>query len=250
MTKKELQVKESSEVSADVIDFSADVGVGLENADKASFAIPFLTILQGLSPQLETIDGAKPGMFVDTISNELFSELLVIPCAFQRRFVQWAPREDGGGFKGDHHALDVELNKIQYEKIDGKLFVGKDELKDTRNHFVLYKAGDSGWKPAMISLGSTQIKKSKRWMSRIQGVELKDSKGKSYCPASFSHIYKVKAEKESNSKGSWWGFDIRLDGQVTDLELYAKAKDFNKKFNEGVLDVSEPQSDAPVSENF
>ena len=48
------------------MDFSADAGQGMEGADKASFAIPFITMLQGLSPQLETVDGAKPGLFIMT----------------------------------------------------------------------------------------------------------------------------------------------------------------------------------------
>ena len=51
------------------LDFSADAGMGMEGADKSSFAIPFITMLQGLSPQLETVEGAKPGLFINTITN-------------------------------------------------------------------------------------------------------------------------------------------------------------------------------------
>ena len=45
-----------------VLDFAADAGMGMEGVDKDSFAIPFIALLQGLSPQLETVDGAKPGL--------------------------------------------------------------------------------------------------------------------------------------------------------------------------------------------
>ena len=90
-------------------DFAADAGLGMEGADKSSFAIPFLSILQGLSPQLETVDGAKPGLFINSITNEVFKEVLVIPCAFQRRFLRWAPR---GLNQSDPECLQPRLDKL------------------------------------------------------------------------------------------------------------------------------------------
>ena len=66
--------------------FANDAGRGMEEADKDSYAIPFLAILQGLSPQIESVEGARPGMICNTITNELFKECLVIPCYYQRRF--------------------------------------------------------------------------------------------------------------------------------------------------------------------
>ncbi|HET8689559.1 MAG TPA: hypothetical protein VFM18_23360, partial [Methanosarcina sp.] len=87
MSKKESNavVEAQNTAVAMAMDFSADAGMGMEGADKTSFAIPFLTMLQGLSPQVESVEGAKPGKFINTITNELFDEVLVIPCAYQRR---------------------------------------------------------------------------------------------------------------------------------------------------------------------
>jgi len=230
------------------MDFSADAGMGMEGADKASFAIPFLTVLQGLSPQLESVEGARPGLFINTITNELYENLLVIPCAFQRRFLRWAPRDAGGGYKGEYNPIDVETGKVEGLVLnsDGRYTIEGDLLGDTRNHFVLFKNKAGSWSPALISLASTQIKKSKRWMSLIQGIELVNAAGKAFNPPSFSHIYLLKSVKEENSKGKWHGIDVSVHGVVEDADVYAKAKDFHNSVVSGSVEVSPPQADDAV----
>ncbi len=227
------------------IDFAADAGMGMEGADKNSFAIPFITLLQGLSPQLETVDGAKPGLFINTITNELYKEVLVVPCAYQRRYLRWAPRDQGGGYKGEYNPVDVETGKVAgvTQNAEGRLTLEGDLLNDTRNHFVLVQSESGAWQPALVSLSSTQIKKSKRWMSRIQGIELRAPNGKAFNPPSFSHVYKLKAIKEENSKGSWWGLDIELVEPVQDAELYNKAKEFHASVASGAVEVAPPPAE-------
>ena len=236
--------KESAAASAVALDFAADAGAGIEGADKDSFAIPFIAVLQGLSPQLETVDGARPGKLLNTITNELFDELLVVPCAFQRRFIRWAPRESGGGYKGDYSPIDIETGKIPTTPNEkGQPTIEGDILRDTRNHFVLARSASGEWKPALISLSSTQIKKSKRWMSLIQGIELRDAQGRAFTPPSFSHIYSIKTVKEENTQGAWWGVEIGLHGAVQDAELYAKAKAFHASVSAGEVAATPPQPD-------
>lgn len=255
--KSEVATKSNTEVGQ-VLDFASDAGQGLEGSDKSSFAIPFLTVLQGLSPQLETIDGAKPGKILNTITNELFDEVLVIPCAYQRRFIRWASRSSGGGYKGDFNPIDVETGKVDGLQLlngmylmdvpqgapafDPKGLPLYDHLSDTRNHFVLFQSKSGAWQPALVSLASTQIKKSKRWMSRIQGLLLNDASGKAFNPPSFSHVYKLKSIKEENSKGSWHGVDVDLVEAVKDGALYANAKKFNQSVNSGAVEVAQPVS--------
>lgn len=230
-------------------DFAADAGLGMEGADKSSFAIPFLSILQGLSPQLETVDGAKPGLFINSITNEVFKEVLVIPCAFQRRFLRWAPRSEGGGYKGEYNPVDIETGKIAgvQTNAEGRLMLENDELKDTRNHFVLMQTESGAWTGALLSLSSTQIKKSKRWMSLILGIEMRNAQGKPFNPPSFSHVYKLSAVKEENSKGSWWGLQVEKVEPVGDAELYAKAKAFHNSVSAGEVEVAPPQADVEAA---
>jgi hypothetical protein len=240
-----------------VLDFAADQGMGMEGADKSSFAIPFISMLQGLSPQIETVDGAKPGLFINNITNELAKELLVVPCAYQRRYIRWAPRSAGGGYKGELSPIDVETGKVPgltmvngvylmdvpagvTNPFDAKGAPLYDHLADTRNHFILVQSAEGNWQPALLSLSSTQIKKSKRWMSRIQGIEMRDAQGRVFNPPSFSHIYRMKAVKESNDKGEWWGIDINMERAVDNAELYTKAKKFHSDVIAGAVEVSTP----------
>ena len=252
-TKAKTEVAEvkSTLPAAMMADMAADAGMGLENADKDSFAIPFIQMLQGLSPQLEEVDSAKPGLFINTITNETYKEVLVIPCAYQRRYLRWAPRDQGGGYKGDYSPIEVETGKIIGIERDaeGKLRYEGDELKDTRNHFLLVQNSAGVWQPALLALSSTQIKKSKRWMSLIQGIELRDPNGKAFNPPSFSHIYKLSGVKEENSKGSWWGVNVEIAEAVSDGDLYMKAKDFSKQVAEGAVQVSEPVADGGTEDD-
>lgn len=250
-TTTEVAVKEETNTALAVMaaDFAADAGLGMEGADKSSFAIPFLSILQGLSPQLETVDGAKPGLFINSITNEVFKEVLVIPCAFQRRFLRWAPRSEGGGYKGEYNPVDIETGKIAgvQTNAEGRLMLENDELKDTRNHFVLMQTESGAWTGALLSLSSTQIKKSKRWMSLILGIEMRNAQGKPFNPPSFSHVYKLSAVKEENSKGSWWGLQVEKVEPVGDAELYAKAKAFHNSVSAGEVEVAPPQADVEAA---
>ena len=252
-------VKENASVpSTDVLDFSADAGKGLEGADKSAFAIPFLILLQTNSPQLETMREARAGMMMNTITGELFEKIKVVPCSYQRRFIRWAPRSQGGGFRGMYAPEEVETGHVEgCQLIDGTYYMdvpkgaspvdkeGKpayDHLADTRGHFLLAQNGEGQWMPALLSMGSTQIKKSKRWMSLISGIELKDKQGRAYNPPSFSHTYVISTEKEENAKGSWYGYVVTLDGPVVDPALYTAAKNFYDSVKEGKIEATPPPS--------
>jgi hypothetical protein len=267
MAKTDVANKENTAVGQ-VLDFASDAGAGLEGVDAKSLAIPFLQVLQALSPQCEPvkdggIEGAEAGKFINTITNELYERVLVIPAAFQRQFLRWAPNR--GGFRGAYPAVDVDLNKVPGMSQHGNNLLmdvpagetnvfdkdGRpkfDFLADTRNHFVLVQTASGGWVPALVSLTSTQIKKSKRWLSLISGIELDNGKGGKFTPPSFSHIYELTSVKEENDKGKWYGVSIKLVGQVTDAEAYNKAKKFYSDVIAGQVEVSPPVEEGPADD--
>ena len=83
---------------------------GFGNLDLSrDIAIPYINILQSNSPQLnpskaEHVEGAKVGQFYNTVSQEVSDSLNVIPVLYQLRYVEWKPRESGGGFVNSHSA--------------------------------------------------------------------------------------------------------------------------------------------------
>jgi len=268
-TKETTDMTETKDQLPAVSIFEDDAGAGLEGTDKTSFAIPFLTMLQGLSPACENVDGAKPGLIINSITNELFKTVRIIPCAFQRRFIRWAPRTSGnGGFKGEYSPADVETGSVEgMSVIDGRYLIvvpegapafdkdGRplyDILEDTRMHFVLFENAAGFWQPALISLRSTQIKHSKRFMSRIKEIMIKGAKG-TFNPPSYSHIYTVSGLKEKNAKGEWWSMDFNIERMLNandqdELHLYSIAKEFNKSVNSGQIEVNHNASDEHYQE--
>ena len=252
------EVKKHELATAADLNFEADAGMGTEGVDKDSQAIPFLAVLQALSPAVAdgTVEGAKPGMLMNTVTNELMGSAVIVPVAFQRRYVEWAPRKLGGGYKGEHMPVAVEGGEVGYKAEGGGYFVtteaapkplsreeARDKhhmLKDTRSHFVFVVREDGTFFPAMMPLSSTQIKKSKKLMSMILGVQMRNAAGALFNPPSFSHMYRITTVKESNDQGTWHGVQFEPAGQVRDPELYAAAKAFHAQIMAGKVQVAQP----------
>jgi hypothetical protein len=225
---KEVAVKQDTSLA--LPSFVEDAGKGMEGVGQEDLAVPFLGMLQSTSHQyLETIKDAKPGLILNNITNELFEAVKVIPCGFQRVYNEWTPDNE---FRGKHDPGVVDAGKLEGVTRDdeGKLRYNGNFLVDTKNHFLLIQSSNGSWQKALLPLSSTQIKKSKGWMTRIAAIEMPDGKGGTFNPPSFSHIYEITPVKEKNKKGSWFGLNIEMVGPVQEPTVYAKAKEFNRTF--------------------
>lgn len=250
MSKKEtaVAVKEETAVMA-AIDFGADVGAGMENADAASFAIPFLAIVQKMSPICDEASGAynpdaKPGQLLNTVTGELMdgkAGVILLPCHYQRRFLRWAPKDSNGGFKGE--LLPEVAAQLEHEgrviNQDGRLYFPLDDgtvnekkcdrLADVRNHFcVLEGSGNQ----VLLSLGSTQIKKSKALMSMLSSIKVDGPHGK-VTPPTWANKVRLQTVLEQNDQGSWYGAKFTLEGLTTSKSDYEAGKAFYTSLREG-----------------
>jgi hypothetical protein len=130
----------SSEISADLIIKSA--GLGLENVTNDDITIPRLAIIQSGSPQRKKkdekyIEGADEGMIFNTVTNTLYPESLeIIPCGFRKTYVEWVPREKGGGLVAVH---DMKPDGTKTDPKTKKSMLGENQIVDTAEHFVLVK---------------------------------------------------------------------------------------------------------------
>lgn len=248
--------------------FAEDSGAGMEGASAESFAIPFITVLQKGSPQVDeasgvAMEGAKAGMLYDNVYNALLdgkAGIDIVPCAYRRVFLRWGARgTEGGGFKGEMAPeLVAEMRAAgKIVEVDGKLFVPMpdgtinekkcDRISDTRNHYVLVlDAATGSWKEALLSLTSTQIRKSKMLMSMLAGVKLQGASGL-FTPPTFANIVRLQTVGESNDKGTWFGVKFELNGTVARQEVYAAAKAFHSSVAKGgVVAKYEDSADAPT----
>lgn len=230
------------------------VNGGLEHTDQESFAIPFLRVLQKGSPQCEETEPeympeARPGMLFNTVSRALYASVNFIPCAFQRKFIRWAPRGAGQGFKGELSPEDVAVMKedgvlVQldgrwyFPASDGSVHEKKcDMVADTRNHFGLILNDDGSTEQCLLSLTSTQIKKSKQLISMLANVKIR--RGDSLVtPPTWVSIAKIETVAESNDEGNWHGVRFTLDGMVPNKDVYDAGKSFHDAIDSGEANVN------------
>jgi len=101
MAKANVVKKEESQLPALSLDLmEGDAFSGLENISQDDLATPRLKVLMQLSPELEDLEGAKAGMIFNTVTNDLYdgsNGIRVLPCAYQRQYVEWADRGQGSG---------------------------------------------------------------------------------------------------------------------------------------------------------
>lgn len=222
-----------------------DAGAGFEEAGASAYAIPFLQILQSGSPQCKKSDGAyikgaEEGMFFNTVTQEVYDGdkgIVVIPCHYTNRFVEWKARESGGGFVAEHLPSDAPATTKDDK---GRDVTGHGtNIVDTRNHYVLICAEDGTLSPALIAMASTQMKKSKQWMSQMQGYKIKTPTGFVAAPM-MSRKYRLTTVPESNDKGSWFGFKVALVGLVEDGAEYNAAVEFRNAVRSGAARVQQP----------
>lgn len=253
-------------------DFAADSGQGMEGVTQDALAIPFLAVLQKGSPQVDeasgaAIDGAKSGMFYNTVTGQLMEGktggALLVPCAFRRVFIRWAGEGQSQNFKGELTVEEVaemrskgqvvELeNRLYAPNPDGTVHEKKsDRFSDARNHYcLLIDEATGSYSPVLLSLSSTQIKKSKMLMSLLAGVKLKGAQG-FYTPPTFANQVRVTTVPESNDKGSWHGVRFELAGQVATQDVYAAAKAFHHSVVKGAVtanyDAAAQGDEAPAA---
>lgn len=257
-TSKEVKKKDNTAlVQAGM--YEDDANAGFEQADADSYAIPYLTILQALSPQCdkskgEYIKGAESGEIFNSVSEERFEGMEkgidIVPVHFKRAFTEWQPNR--GGFVAEHDVADGLDLLAQCTKNDNNQDVlpNGNILVDTRSHYVLIVNEDGSTEGALMSMSSTQMKKSRRWMTVMQNIKMEREDGSKFTPPMFSHKYHVTTVAESNDQGSWFGWKIVTGAQIEDANLYNAAKSFRDAILSGEAKDSIPPAAGEVKEEF
>lgn len=229
---------------------------GFEGVDQESFALPFVQILQKMSPAVDPdspgyVEGAKAGMFINTVTGKLFDGkkgILVIPCGYKRVFIQWGARKAGGGFKGEHtveafqalvdSGVAVAVEHKHFAPLeDGKIDPDKsDYFADTRVHYVIVIDEETGeWGRAVMSLASTQIKASKRLMTMLNEKKIKVGE-RMITPPTFLNLVRATTIGMQKDGDTWSGVQFELVG-LADKFQFADAKEFYAQFTKGEVEV-------------
>ena len=240
--------KENAVVAVSAM-FEADAGQGMDNMGQEDLALPFLKVLSGNDPILDENDKARKGDIYNTVTGHIYKGadgINVIPCAYQRRFIEWAQRGEGSGAPINIFEANQERPKTERSPDDNKEYVvggTGSYIEETHQHFVVIQNKDGSAETALIAMKSTQLKKSRKWNSMMQSVQMQGKNGP-FTPPRFSHIYHLKTIKEENSKGSWHGWEMSRVCPVQSVGTYTQCKTFAESITAGDVVVKHSNEEA------
>jgi hypothetical protein len=241
----------STDVMDDILEFAGE-GAAF---DSSEMQIPFLRVLQALSPQLnkkkaEYIEGASSGDMYNTVTNDYFDGeegVVVIPCFQTTKYLEFTPREQGGGFRGEIPASDPILKRT--ERAGSKeMLPNGNELVKSDQHYSLVVLPDGSFQPVVIDMKSTQLKVSRRWKTQIAMQKVPHPKtGQLVTPPVFATQWKLTTIEESNDQGSWSNYQIEKVGLVEDRALLLEAKSFRDSVAAGEVKAAPEEGSSQAS---
>ena len=237
----EIQTKKDNLPAQMMDELLSNAGEGIDYAPD-ELQIPFVRVIQALSPQIKKsdplfINEASMGDAFNTVTGDAWggeTGFEVIPCLQQTKYLEFIPRDQGGGgYVGELSADNPDVAKA--ERTGGKeILPNGNELVITDQHYCLLLGEDGMNQPVIIDMKSTQRKVSRRWKTQIAMQKIKDPKsGKMLTPSLFSTIWKFTTVEESNDMGSWYNWSVEKVGLVQDVNLYHEAKAFREQIQRG-----------------
>jgi hypothetical protein len=226
--------KKSAELSTDVLDDIFEYAGEGTAYDSSEMQIPFVRILQAMSPQLkkreaEYIEGAEQGDMFNTVTKQLWTGedgITIIPCFQTTKYLEFTPREQGGGFRGEISATDPILKRTERQGAKEMLPTG-NELVKSDQHYCLILDDDGGFQPVVVDMKSSQLKVSRRWKTQIAMQKLKHPKtGQLITPPLFATQWRFTTVEEANDQGSWFNYSVEKVGLLENRELLLEAKSF------------------------
>lgn len=237
MAKSALAEKTQGTALAIATAFEEDASSSFAGMNQDDFALPFLRLLTNTSPEVGEIDGALPGMIYNSVTGQLYDGkkgIQVIPCAYVRQYIEWAPRGSGSGAPIHIYPSTSDvLSRTHREPGENKDYLDNGNyIENTANHYVMVVDSEGVPSPALIVMKSTQLKKSRKWNSMMQSVKLQGKNGL-FTPPMYSQLYRLSTQAESNDKGKWFGWEVERIGTVEDEGVYQIAKAFAQSVTSG-----------------
>ena len=240
------QVASKKEGALAVNIFEADADKGSQNMTQDDLALPFLKVLGQLSPEVNKrdgkyVEGAEPGKIINTVSNELYEHINVLPVFYKRQYIEWQDRGTSTGAPVAIHEADSDIISQTTRGKDYKdRLANGNYLENTASHFVILMG--SSPTTALISMKATQLKVSRKWNSMMMGIKMQGKNGL-FTPPTYSHIYSLKTVPMSNDKGSWFGWDVSKVGPIEDRAVYEIAKSFAERIGKGEIQAKHGEAE-------
>lgn len=251
MAKNMIAEQPANTALALIDDLETDAAAGFGAMTQEDYALPFLRLLTSTSPEVGEVDGALPGMFLNSVTGELYDGkkgISVIPCAYLRQYIEWTPRGQGTGAPVQvYPATSDVLSRTHKEPGEYKDYLDNGNyVENTANYYIMIVDESGVPNPALVTMKSTQLKKSRKWNSMMQSVKMNGKNGM-FTPPMYSQLYRLSSVAESNDKGKWFGWEVERIGPVESNDLYAAAKAFAQSVGAGDIKVKHESEATPVN---
>ena len=208
MADKDLAVKQGEQLPAELQQGMMETGVdGFEGVGFDSFANQYLRIAQPTSPQLledsdDYIDGIKPGFFFNDLTKKVYGKTVkLIVFKYERMFLEWA--DENGGLRGQYTQDEVIQLTGKTNFFNLRNPETQNEIDETHNYFCLVTS-DMNAGPIILSLSSSGIKHSKKWMSTASMIKIKNADGSLKRAPLYASVYEIETLMNKNDQGQWY----------------------------------------------
>ena len=215
---------------------------GNENVGADDIVIPRLILLQKISPELDKneasfIEGAEAGQFANSLTREVYGDLLdIVPIFYRKEWVVFKDRKKGGGFRG---TFQTEHDAKTF--CDGHEEAADLEINETGNHFCYAVRKDGSFDEITIPMTSTKLKVSRQLNSlvRLRG-------GDRFCGK-----YSLGSVSEKNDFGTFYNFSVAANGWAS-KEAYEAAGNTYEMIKSGAKDADYggEEGEEPDSKEF
>lgn len=259
-TKSATSVKPPVKAASEAVtyDWSAHEATGFEKTKTEDLGIPFLVILQKGSAEVDRthkdhstkkIEGAEAGDIINTVTRKVISTdgepAFFIPCSYERVFIEWKPRESGGGMVRQHLS-DSILQECTRNAEDNRDYLPNGNIIVTTGCFFGLLVGEDGnLEKCVISMSSTQLKKARLWLNMMMQIKVDGPNGR-ITPPMFSHKYSLATTPEQNKDGSWYGWHIESAGMLKDSAVIQEAAGVAKQMAAGARPQLAESSSSPI----
>ena len=247
--------RKTTQVVASELDkmLEADAGVGLENITTEDMQIPFIRIIQALSPQLQKDDplyikGAEQGDIFNTVSQEVYKQdegVIVVPAFFEKKFLEFQLRSSGGGFVRELAADDKDITMTSREGTI-ELLPNGNELVRTHQHLVIAQSADGTIAPSVLDMKKTQLKVSRRWNTLKNSARLPSG---ALMPI-YGTAWQLTTVLEANDQGKWFNYKLDRVNDITPTieKMMLEARNMYQGVSKGEVKMAAASADEIAKE--
>ena len=202
---------------------------------KTDVSTDVLDDLLSMAGEGASFDSAEQGDVFNNVTMQYWDGeegVQVIPCYQTTKYLEFTPRDQGGGFHGELSPDDPAIT--QATRVGSKeLLSNGHELVKSDQHYCLLLDDNGSFQPVVVDMKSTQLKVSRRWKTQIAMQKIKRPDGSMATPPVFGTIWKLSTTEESNDQGAWNNYMIEKVGLVESRDILMEAKAFRDSVQAG-----------------